>query len=106
MAQDNEKEQGTATAATLDELLESKRGDASTETGQSTDDAQPQGHAAPDESTQPSWRDVVIGEDAEHGYWKNKKVGDLLDSYWHIETRAQKSERERNEAVQHLELLR
>lgn len=51
----------------------------------------------------PDWKDVVLPEDIDHGFFRGKKVGDLYQSYRHVETAKQQAERERNELRQQLE---
>jgi hypothetical protein len=51
------------------------------------------------------WKDVVLPDDVDHGFFRGKKVGDLYQSYRHVETAKQKAESERNELKQRLDKL-
>lgn len=92
--------------------LDAKTRDAEPEeqTGQSAEPASPAEPTvaeAPVE-TQPAvnWREVVIGEDVDHGFFKQKKVPEVIESYKHAQLAMQEAQRERNEALKELEALR
>ena len=53
----------------------------------------------------PDWKDVVLPDDVDHGFFRGKKVGDLYQSYRHVETAKQKAESERNDLKQRLEKI-
>ena len=78
------------------------------DTGQSEQQASPAQPtvAAESPSVQPtSWRDTVIGDDVDHGFFKGKKVADAIESYKHAERAKQEAERQRNEIARQYEQL-
>lgn len=62
-------------------------------------EAQPETPAVPAQVAQPvtDWREVVLPEDVDHGFFRGKKVPDVLKAYEHSERAKQQAERERNE---------
>lgn len=78
-------------------------------TGQSDTQASPAQPtvAASPETVQPtSWRDTVIGDDVDHGFFKGKKVADAIESYKHAERAKQEAERRANDLQRQLEAER
>jgi hypothetical protein len=75
-------------------------------TGQSDTQASP---AQPNVAESPaavqptSWRDTVIGDDVDHGFFKGKKVADAIESYKHSERAKQEAERRANDLQRQLE---
>lgn len=75
-------------------------------TGQSDTQASP---AQPNVAESPapvqptSWRDTVIGDDVDHGFFKGKKVADAIESYKHAERAKQDAERRANDLQRQLE---
>lgn len=56
--------------------------------------------------TQPSWKDVVIGDDVDHGFFKGKAVPQVIESYKHAERAKQEAERRAAELQKELDALR
>jgi hypothetical protein len=92
--------------------LDAKERDAGPEeqTGQSAEPASPAEPTVAEApvATQPAvdWREVVIGDDVDHGFFKGKKVSEAIESYKHAERAKQEAERQRNETLKELETIR
>jgi hypothetical protein len=88
---------------TLDNLIEevTTKREAEPETVEAQPAAAPE--AAPEPA--PSWKDTVIGDDVDHGFFKGKKVEEAIKSYKHLEQFSQQKANEAAELRRRLEAI-
>lgn len=56
----------------------------------------------PETQPAPSWKDTVIGDDVDHGFFRGKKVPQVIESYRHAELAKQNAERKAAELERQL----
>jgi len=91
--------------ANLDEWLNDPKNTKPAADAKAEPAAAPESSSTPQPQTsQPSWRDQVIGDDAENEFFRGKKVGDLFTSYDHAQRAMRDALTEKNELKRQLEI--